>query len=596
MTETRKLAAILAADVVGYSRLASSDEDRTLARLRALRSDLIDPAVAVHKGRVVKRTGDGSLIEFRSVVDAVRCAIEVQNGMVERNAGLPPERRIEFRVGIHLGDVVEESDGDLMGDGVNIAARLESIAKPGSICLSEDAYRQVKARLDLAISDLGSTQLKNIAEPIRVYSLEVGAPAQAKPAVQAEPATPENSPALALPDKPSIAVLAFQNMSGDAEQEYFADGIAEDIITALSKSRWLFVIARNSSFTYKGHAVDIKQVGRELGVRYVLEGSVRKAGNRVRITGQLVEAATGAHLWAERYDRALEDIFAVQDEITHAIIGAIAPGILAAEIQRSQGKEAAELGQWERMMRAHWHIRRFTRDDSSEAIRLLDELLRRQPDNALALADLALALHFTAVFGWTDSPAEAIARMSETARRAVASDELDAAAQGSLGIHELFSGQHDNAIRRFMRAIDLDPNSAFARGYLGTAYAFGGECDPAIQNVQEAMRFSPRDFLMVVWFTVSAWAYLSAERFEQAADFGKRAIDCNPAFPDAHGTFAAASAHLGRMADARAGLDGYMRLMPGLTAGDERLMRPFRRPADRERFLDGLRKAGLPEN
>ena len=267
MPDTRKLAAILAADVVGFSRLASADEDRILARLRALRSDLIDPAIAVHHGRVVKRTGDGTLVEFRSVVDAVRCAMEVQNGMVERNAGLPSDRRIDFRIGIHLGDVVEESDGDLMGDGVNIAARLEGIAKPGSICLSEDAYRQVRARLDLAISDLGSTQLKNIPEPIRVYSLEVGVPTQAKSAVQAEPATRENSPALALPDKPSIAVLAFQNMSGDVEQEFFADGIAEDIITALSKSHWLFVIARNSSFTYKGKSVDVRQVGRELGVR-----------------------------------------------------------------------------------------------------------------------------------------------------------------------------------------------------------------------------------------------------------------------------------------------------------------------------------------
>jgi adenylate cyclase len=244
MAETRKLAAILAADVVGYSRLAGTDEDRTLARLRTLRSDLIDPTVAVHNGRVVKRTGDGSLIEFRSVVDAVRCAIEVQNGMVERNAGLPPERRIEFRVGIHLGDVVEESDGDLMGDGVNIAARLEGIAKPGAICISEDAYRQVKARLDLMVSDLGPTELKNIAEPIRVYSLQVGVPAQAKPALQAGSASPEKAPArLALPDKPSIAVLAFQNMSGDPEQEYFADGMVEDIITGLSRIKWLFVIA-----------------------------------------------------------------------------------------------------------------------------------------------------------------------------------------------------------------------------------------------------------------------------------------------------------------------------------------------------------------
>ena len=264
MTETRKLAAILAADVVGYSRLAATDEDRTLARLRALRSDLIDPTVAVHNGRVVKRTGDGSLIEFRSVVDAVRCAIEVQNGMIERNAGLPPERRIEFRVGVHLGDVVEESDGDLMGDGVNIAARLEGIAKPGAICLSEDAYRQVRARLDLAVSDLGETQLKNIAEPVRVYSLQVGVPTQATPVPQAEPAAPEKlSAQLALPDKPSIAVLPFQNMSGDPEQDYFADGMVEDIITGLSRIIWLFVTARNSSFAYKGKSPDIRRVGRE---------------------------------------------------------------------------------------------------------------------------------------------------------------------------------------------------------------------------------------------------------------------------------------------------------------------------------------------
>ena len=309
MAETRKLAAILAADVVGYSRLAGADEDRTLARLRALRSDLIDPAVAVHNGRVVKRTGDGSLVEFRSVVDAVRCAIEMQNGMVERNAGLPPERRIEFRVGIHLGDVVEESDGDLMGDGVNIAARLEGIAKPGAVCLSEDAYRQVKSRLDVAVNDLGSTQLKNIAEPVRVYSLQIGVAAPAKPVPQAEAATPEKlSARLALPDKPSIAVLAFQNMSGDPEQEYFADGMVEDIITGLSRIKWLFVIARNSSFVYKGKAVDVRQVGRELGVRYVLEGAVRKAGNRLRITAQLLEAETGAHLWADRYDAKLEDV------------------------------------------------------------------------------------------------------------------------------------------------------------------------------------------------------------------------------------------------------------------------------------------------
>ena len=282
MSENRKLAAILAADVVGYSRLAGADEDRTLARLRALRSDLIDPTIAVHNGRVIKRTGDGALVEFRSVVDAVRCAIEVQNGMIERNAGVPQDRRIEFRIGIHLGDVVEESDGDLMGDGVNIASRLEGVAAPGAICLSEDAYRQVKARLDLSVSDLGSTQLKNIAEPIRVYSLQVGSAAPAKATATSEAAQPS---ATAAPPKRSIAVLPFANMSGDAEQDYFADGISEDIITALSKLPQLFVIARNSSFTFKGKNVNVQEAGRSLGVRYVLEGSVRKSGNRVRITG-----------------------------------------------------------------------------------------------------------------------------------------------------------------------------------------------------------------------------------------------------------------------------------------------------------------------
>jgi adenylate cyclase len=588
----RRLAAVLAMDVAGYSRLMGANEEGTLETLKSLRKTLVDPKIVEHRGRIVKTTGDGMLVEFASVVDAARCAVEVQRDMALQNAEVPQDSRLEFRIGVHVGDIIID-DNDIFGDGVNIAARLEGIAQPGGVCISDDAYRQIRGKVDFAYNDLGLQTLKNIVEPMRAWHMQLGGDGPSLLALNPMAAPVQ---VLALPDKPSIAVLAFQNMSGDAEQEYFADGIAEDIITALSKSRWLFVIARNSSFTYKGHAVDIKQVGRELGVRYVLEGSVRKAGNRIRITGQLIEATTGSHLWAERYDRGLEDIFAVQDEITHSIMGAIAPGILAAEIQRSQGKDAAELGQWERLMRAHWHIRRFTREDSGEAIRLLDEVLARQPDNALALADLAFSLHFAGLFGWTDSPAAARTRMSEMAHRAVTADDQDASAHTSLGIHELFCGQHDHAIRRLKRAIDLDPNSTFARGYLGTAYAFAGECDGAIEKLQEAMRLSPRDFLMVIWFTVSAWAYLSAGNFEQAADCGKRAIECNPAFPDAHGTFAVASAHLGQLADARAGLDALTRLMPGLTLADERLMRPFRRLADRERFLDGLRKAGLPES
>src|SRR6516225_7246853 len=337
MAETRKLAAILVSDVVGYSRLAGAYEDRILARLRALRSDLIDPIIAVHNGRVVKRTGDGAIVEFRSVVDAVRCAIEVQNGMAERNTGVPPEKRMEFRVGIHLGDVVEESDGDLMGDGVNIAARLEGVAKPGAICLSEDAYRQVKQRLDLAVTDLGPTELKNIAEPIRVYSLQVGVPVQKKP-----PATKRRSPLAALAAAAallllavtggwyllngratklakaahlSIVVLPFTNLSGDPSQDYFADGVTENLTTELSRIRGSFVIARNTAFTYKGKNVDAKEIGKELGVRYVLEGSVQRDQNRVRVNTELVDAESGAHLWADRFEENVADLFKLQDEV-----------------------------------------------------------------------------------------------------------------------------------------------------------------------------------------------------------------------------------------------------------------------------------------
>ena len=336
MTENRKIAAIVAADVVGFSRLAAADEDRTLARLRALRSDLIDPTIAVHKGRVVKRTGDGLLVEFRSVVDAVRCAIEVQHGMIERNAGVPSERRIEFRVGVHLGDVVEEADGDLMGDGVNIAARLEGIAKPGAISLSEDAYRQVKGRLDLVVHDLGQTQLKNIADPIRVYSLEVGAAAAAKPTAAA-------APEKAAPPRLSIVVLPFANMGGDPSHEHFVDGVTESLTTDLSRIRGSFVIGRNTAFTYKGKPVDLKQIGRELNVRYVLEGSVQRGGARMRVNVQLIDAETGSHLWAERFDKPLADLFDMQDEIVARLANALNAQIAAAEALRAEQAPTPEL-------------------------------------------------------------------------------------------------------------------------------------------------------------------------------------------------------------------------------------------------------------
>jgi adenylate cyclase len=329
MSETRKIAAILVADVVGYSRLASADEERTLSRLRGLRTDLIDPAIAGHRGRVVKRTGDGLLAEFRSVVDAVRCAIEVQNGMIERNTGLPPERRIEFRIGIHLGDVVEEADGDLMGDGVNIAARLEGIAESGAICLSEDAYRQVKGRLDLAVTDLGPTQLKNIAEPIRVYSLEVGEPARAKPA-------PAPAPEKSATPRLSMVVLPFANIGGDPEQEHFVDGVTESLTTDLSRIRGSFVIGRNTAFTFKGKHVDLKQIGHDLNVRYVLEGSVQRASNRMRVNVQLIDAETGNHLWAERFDKPLADLFDMQDETVSRLANTLDAQLVSAEARRAE--------------------------------------------------------------------------------------------------------------------------------------------------------------------------------------------------------------------------------------------------------------------
>jgi adenylate cyclase len=394
MAETRKLAAILAADVAGYSKLTAADEERTLARLRALRSDLIDPTIALHHGRVVKRTGDGVLVEFRSVVDAVRCAIEVQNGMVERNAGLPPERRIEFRVGIHLGDVVEESDGDLMGDGVNIAARLESIAKPGSICLSEDAYRQVKSRLDLAVSDLGAIQLKNIAEMVRVYSLEVGGVVGAKPATQTS--------ALSSAPRLSIVVLPFANLGGDPEQGYFVDGVTESLTTDLSRISGSFVIGRNTAFTYKGKHVDLKQIGRELNVRYVLEGSVQRSANRLRVNVQLIDAESGTHLWAERFDKPVTDLFDMQDEIVARLANTLGYELVRVEAQKST--RSSNLDAIDLTMRgwvAIWQP--ITKESVTSARDYFERALKIDPQNAEAMVGFAYARVRATVFGWTNT-------------------------------------------------------------------------------------------------------------------------------------------------------------------------------------------------
>jgi len=383
-------------------------------------------------------------------------------------------------------------------------------------------------------------------------------------------------------------------MSGDAEQEYFSEGITEDIITNLSRNRVFFVISRSTSFTYKGPAIDVGKVARELGVRYVVEGSIRRAANRVRITAQLIDAETGHHLWADRYDRELADVFAVQDEIAQRIAGAIAPGIISAEIRHAQHKTASQLDAWDRIMRAHWHIRRFTQNDLAEARRLLDDVIVLDPSNSMALSDLAFARHFEAVFGWGDGPAGSHARLGEAARKAVAADDSDAMAHTSLAIFDLFSCRHEEARRRLHRALELDPNSFFARGYLGVSYGFGGDYETALPHLEEAMRLSPRGPLLVIWCLCRGWAALNAERYDEAVEYATHAAEANPEFPDIYAVLASANGHLGRAGPARAALDQLLHRMPGLTASDPRLDRPFARAADRERFLEGLRKAGMP--
>ena len=581
----RRLAAILAADVAGYSRLMGMDEEGTLAALKAHRRAVVDPKITEYRGRIVKTTGDGMLVEFASVVDAVRCAVDIQRQMAERNATVPAERRIEFRVGINVGDIIID-DEDIYGDGVNIAARLEGLAAPGGICISRVVRDQVRDKLDFSFEDMGEQQVKNITRPIRTHRIVLNAAAGT-----AAHAVPSGR---AAPQKPSIVVLPFANMSGDAGQEYFSDGITEDIITNLSRNHAFFVISRSTSFTYKGPAIDVSKVARELGVRYVLEGSVRRAGNRVRITAQLIDAASGHHLWADRYDRELADIFAVQDEIARNITGAIAPGILSAEVQHAERKEPSQLDAWDRTVRAHWHIRHFTEHDLAEARRLLTEAIALDPANSMALADLAFARHFEAVFGWGDGPAVSQARLGEAARKAVAADDSDAMAHTSLAIFDLFSGRHDEARRRLKVALDLDPNSMFARGYLGVSYSFGGDYAAALPHLEEALLLSPRGPLVVIWRLCQGWAALTAERYDEAVNFATHAREANAEFPDIYALLASANGHLGRTASAREALEHLVHRMPNLSASDERLNRPFARPADRERFLEGLRKAGLP--
>jgi adenylate cyclase len=571
----RRLAAILAADVDGYSRLMGVDEEGTLAALKACRRELINPKIAEHHGRIVKTTGDGALVEFASAVDAVRCAMEIQRGMADRGATIPEDRRIEFRIGINVGDIISD-EGDIYGDGVNIAARVETLARPGTICLSDNAYQQIKGKITLEVSDMGEQQLKNITQPVRIYGVRLDAPARV---------------ALALPDKPSIAVLPFTNMSGDPEQEYFADGISEDIITALSKLHWFFVIARNSSFTYKGKAVDVKRVARELGVRYVLEGSVRKHGNRVRITAQLLDAATGNHIWADRYDGELTDIFALQDQITKKVVAAIEPSLLEAEGIRSQHRSPEDLGAWDVVMQANSLFWRLTKHDSEAAITRLRQAIERHPDYAPAHSMLAFMLLVSRQVGWISMEPE-VNEPAAIAAHAAELDDRDPWAHLALGYVALTRRQTDEAIDEFQHALDLNPNFAAAHGYLCFALALDGRSDQAIPHGEEAIRMSPHDPQNALFNVALAAAHYLAGRYTEAFGCARKAMQQRFGLTNSHRIYIASLAQAGKIDEARAALAKLQELQPeNSVAWIERNI-PYT-PGPMAKFLEGMRKAGL---
>jgi TolB-like protein/class 3 adenylate cyclase len=592
MGETRKLAAILVSDVVGYSRLTGADEERTLARLRALRGDLIDPTIAVHHGRIVKRTGDGSIVEFRSVVDAVRCAIEVQQGLIERNAGVPEDRRIEYRVGIHLGDVVEEIDGDLMGDGVNIAARLEGIAKPGAICLSEDAYRQVKGRLELAVADLGPTQLKNIAEPIRVYSLEVGKPPQPKPA--SAPAAEKSAP-----PRLSMVVLPFANIDGDPEQDHFVDGVTESLTTDLSRIRGSFVIARSTAFTHKGKAVDLKQIGRDLNVRYVLEGSVQRGGNRMRVNAQFIDAETGNHLWAERFDKPLADLFDMQDEIVARLAGALRAQLVAVEARRAEqapNPDSTDLY----FQGLAWFNKGVNPYNVAKAQGFFDRALAADPSNVDAVVESARADMVAGVHAFATDPKAALAAAEAKLTKALSSVPDHALGHLLLGHVEIITKRAAQGIAECEHALELDRNLAAAHASIGLGKVFMGRAEESEAHVVEALRLSPRDTLAYVWMATAGVAKNELGLWDQAAAWFRRAIEVNRNYSFPYFALAAALAQLGRLDEARSAVKTGLALDPKFTIARARaaIMARSDEPtfwAGAERILEGMRKAGMAE-
>jgi len=588
----RRLAAILAADIAGYSRLMVVDEEGTLRQLKAHRKELVDPKITEHRGRVVKTTGDGMLVEFVSVVDAVRCAVDIQRSMIERNAKVPAESRIEFRVGINVGDIISD-ENDIYGDGVNVAARLEALAEPGGIMVSRNVHDQVRDKLSFGFEDMGEQIVKNIARPIGVHRVDLTentGPTVVKSTTGAAKTDHSSS------DRPSIAVLPFANMSGDAEQEYFADGITEDIITALSKLHWFFVVARNSSFIYKGKAVDVKRVARELGVRYVLEGSVRKSGNRVRITAQLIDAATGNHIWAERYDSELSDIFDLQDQVTARVVGAIAPKLEQVEIERAKRKPTESLDAYDHYLRGMANLHQWTKESSDEALRQFRMAIELDPGFASAYGMAAWGFVLRKANRWMADPAQEIAEAARLARRAVDLGADDATALSGAGYALVFVAHDlDNGSAILDRALALNPNHAGALINSGWTKAFLGEPDMAIKHVTDAMRLSPLDPMSFRTLGAVALAHFVAGRYDEASLWAEKALQERPNFLPAIRDLAASRALAGRDSEAQAAMARLREIAPAMRVSTVKEWQPFRRPDDLARLEDGLRKAGLPE-
>ncbi len=579
MTATRRLAAVLAADVAGYSRLMGADEEGTLERLKALRRELADPKIKEHRGRVVKTTGDGLLIEFGSVVDAVRCAVEVQREMAERNVDVPLDRRIEFRMGINLGDIIRDGR-DIYGDGVNVAARLEALAEPGGICVSRVVRDQVRDKLDFTFEDRGEQQVKNIARPVRVYRIPIAEKA------------PARGP-LVLPDKPSIAVLPFANMSGDPEQEYFADGMVEEIITALSRIRWLFVIARNSSFIYKGQRVDVKQVGRELGVRYVLEGSVRRGGNRVRITAQLIDALSGAHLWADRFEGELQDVFELQDSVAISVAGVIEPTLRQAEIERARRKRPDSLDAYDLYLRALPSVFIPMPEDADKALPLLGKAIELEPDYAAAHAIIAWCHEVRYLRG--EMQEETRLAALHHARLAIAGGD-DAGALATAGFVVAVCGRgYEAALAAFDRSFALSSSSALALGLSSIVRAWKGDDAIAVEHAERAIRLSPFDPLIYLPYVGLAYAHFAAGRLEETVVAASLATQSNPRFTVPIILHAAALGCLDRSEDAKTVVQRLLDLQPGLTVAGAILSARYVNPENIAALGNALRRAGLPE-